>query len=126
MERTWELFLGIASVAMFVGMLLAVPWIVSRLPADHFVRERAKDALPRRIARNVLGAVLVLAGVAMLVLPGQGVLTILVGLSLVDFPLKRRLLCRLLRTGAIARGVQRLRSRAGRPPLLLPSPTRAG
>lgn len=37
----------------------------------------------RRIARIALGVVLVIAGIAMLVLPGQGILTILVGLNLI-------------------------------------------
>lgn len=43
----------------------------------------------KRILRVALGVVLVIAGIAMLVLPGQGLLTIIVGLNLIkpDNPL---------------------------------------
>ena len=37
----------------------------------------------KRILRIGLGVILVLAGIAMLVLPGQGILTIIVGLNLI-------------------------------------------
>lgn len=37
----------------------------------------------KRILRMALGVVLVMAGIAMLVLPGQGVLTIIIGLNLI-------------------------------------------
>ncbi|MFW2380472.1 MAG: PGPGW domain-containing protein [Acidimicrobiales bacterium] len=38
---------------------------------------------PQRILRIGLGVVLVIAGIAMLVLPGQGILTIILGLNLI-------------------------------------------
>ncbi len=38
---------------------------------------------PKRILRVGLGVILVIAGIAMLVLPGQGILTIIVGLNLI-------------------------------------------
>ena len=106
---------------MFVGMLLAAPWVLIRMPADQLVRSGRGDPLPRRIARNVLGVLLIAAGIAMLVLPGQGILTILVGLALLDVPVKRRLLCRLLRRRSVEQAIQRLRERAGQPPLIVPT-----
>ena len=56
-------------------------------------------------------------GVLMLVLPGQGVLTILIGLTLLDFPGKRRFVRRLLMRPRVFRVINRLRRRFGRPPL---------
>ena len=44
------------------------------------------------IARNVVGAIVVLAGLIMLVTPGQGILTIIAGLAIMDFPGRDRLL----------------------------------
>jgi hypothetical protein len=132
--RTWAeaygWWLGAASLAMFVASAAAVPWIVARLPADHFVSAAsASDSWRTRHpalrltlwgAKNGLGALLVLAGVAMLVLPGQGILTILAGLSLLVFPGKRRLELAILRNAAVHRGIDWIRRRAGRPPLILP------
>ncbi len=120
MSRTTELVLGVLSLAMFLGMLLAIPWVIRRLPADHFVRPRAKAALHKTIARNVIGTFLIAAGVAMLVLPGQGILTILLGLSIIDLPVKRRLFRWLLRRPGVAHAVQRMRERGGQPALILP------
>jgi hypothetical protein len=50
-------------------------------------------------------------------IPGQGVLTMIVGLTLLDFPGKRGLECRLIGRPRILRTINRLRARFGRPPL---------
>jgi len=114
---------GGASVVLFIGSLLVLPHAVARLPADYFVREASAGLTERssfvaRVARNGLGAVLLLMGVAMLVLPGQGVLTLLVGLVLIDFPGKQRLERRLARQPHVRRTLQWMRRRAQRAPLV--------
>jgi hypothetical protein len=116
----------VLSIAVFVLGLLLVPIVVTRMPADYFARNRValepKHAVLRlfwRVVKNLLGALLVLAGVAMLVLPGQGVLTILAGLSLLEFPGKRALERRLVEVPAVRGVFDRIRKRAGRPPLQL-------
>lgn len=123
---------GLVSAVMFVGTLLAIPWAVARLPVDYFVGPRRSLqpssrhpvlAFARRLARNTLGVVLVLAGVAMLVLPGQGILTMLLGVALVDFPGKRRFEQRLLRQRHVRKSLQWLRKRAGRDPLEFEDPS---
>ena len=57
--------LGILGILTFVGSLIALPILIAKLPADHFVTERAaqlpwKSAHPTRdtllrIGRNLLG-----------------------------------------------------------------------
>jgi hypothetical protein len=69
--------------------------------------------------RSLLGALLVLLGILMLVLPGQGVLMIVAGLSLLRFPGKRKLLRRLLRAPGVHLVCDAIRRRAGKPPLQL-------
>jgi hypothetical protein len=123
-------WLSAASVLMFVGSLLAVPWLVLRIPADYFLRQRhyADRWKPRhpllRIGflaiKNLIGLVLVLAGVAMLVLPGQGILTILVGLIFLDFPGKFALERWLARQPPVRHALNWIRAKAGRPPLEMP------
>lgn len=121
MSRTTELWLGLMGVAMSIGMLIGIPWVVSRLPADYFVRPDANHALPKKILRNVVGGLIVLAGIAMLVLPGQGIITILFGLSIMALPLKRRIFRWLLQKPGVEKAVQGLRHRAGQPNLLIPT-----
>ena len=95
--------------------------MVARAPLDYFVRERAPtDHLLRRLLRNLLGAVLLVVGVAMLVLPGQGLLSILVALTLLDFPGKHALLRKLVARNGVAKTLQWMRVRAHKPPFELP------
>lgn len=118
--------LGIASVVMFVGSLLAVPIVLARIPADYFVRERPRTKeegghpvlrIAGRILKNLAGAVFLLAGIAMLALPGQGLLTIFIGLWLLDFPGKRKLELKLIRRPRVLRSINWLRRKAKQPPL---------
>jgi hypothetical protein len=116
-------WLGVLSIASLVLTVLLLPVLVARLPADYFVappaqrRPRALGGWLARIGKNVLAVVFVLAGIAMLVLPGQGLLTILIGLLLLDFPGKRALALRLVRRPALRAFLDRLRKRRGQPPL---------
>ncbi len=116
-----------ASVLMFIGSVIAVPWLVIRIPADYLIRRRhiidhwrlrhpwLRAAL--LALKNVFGGVLVLAGLAMLILPGQGLLTIFVGLMLLDFPGKLGLERWLVRKPPVNRAINWMRAKAGRPPL---------
>src|SRR5687767_13380085 len=95
-SSTVEIIVGVASAAMFVGSILAIPWIVRRLPTDYFVRPQRRRSLAVTIVRNVFAVVLIALGIAMLVLPGQGIITVLIGLTLLDLPIKHRALRWLL------------------------------
>jgi hypothetical protein len=118
------IILGITSAITFVGTLILVPILVVRLPADYFAhsgRHRRPwltvHPIPRvllLIGKNVLGFVLVCAGILMLVLPGQGILTILIGLTLIDFPGKFTFERWLVTRPAVLKSVNWLRHKAGR------------
>jgi hypothetical protein len=114
-----------ALVTVIVGgaATLLVPRAIARLPADYFVRPVTPKRRVVRVARWVLGGLLTAAGLAMLVLPGPGVAAIVVGLVVLDLPLLRRLAVRLLRRPGVAKAVNRVREKRGRPPLVLPSKT---
>ena len=71
------------------------------------------------VLKNVTGVVFLLAGIAMLVLPGQGILTMLIGVSLMDFPGKRRLEARLVSQRVARQAINAIRRRFGKPPLIL-------
>jgi len=106
----------IGSVLMFVGTIVAVPIVCVRLPADYFTRDIGPRVLWKTALRTACAIVLILAGVAMLVLPGQGMLTILVGVSLLDFPAKRVWQRRILRRPSVLRALNGIRARAGKEP----------
>lgn len=117
---------GIGSVVMFAGTLVAVPIVICRLPRDVYIRPRVRRVFPAGIglaialARNLAGLAIITAGILMLVLPGQGILSIVIGLSLVDFPGKSRLERRLLDDRRVFGAINAIRRRFGRPPLDTP------
>jgi len=126
-------WVGAASLALLVATLAVLPFVVAKLPEDYFTRERRQSARKHRkyplfwafltLGQNALGIFLVLAGLAMLVLPGQGLLVILIGLALTNFPGKYAIERRIIRMPAIAASLNKIRKLAGRPALRLP-PTR--
>jgi hypothetical protein len=122
-------WVGALSILMFVGTLVALPIVVARLPADYFRRDphaprHHKQSAGLRLlgllGKNLLGIVLVCTGVAMLVLPGQGMLTMLIGLMLINFPGKRALEQRLVRQPTVLRAMNWIRAQAHQPALELP------
>ena len=121
--------LATISAGTFVASIVAVPVAVALLPSNFFVRRAAgfpKTPLRMvgRILKNVIGYALIAAGILMLVLPGQGILAMLVGLSLIDFPGKRRLQRRLLTNRRLQSTLLWIRRKAGRAPLDFPRAAR--
>lgn len=122
------LLLGVFSLVTFFGTLIIVPWLVVRIPADYFALEERQvapwsDQHPvirwlLLIGKNLLGGILVIMGIIMLVLPGQGLLTILIGFVLLNFPGKYRFERWLVLRRPILRTVNWLRERSSRPPLI--------
>jgi hypothetical protein len=123
--------LGVLSLLLFVVTLIIFPLAIVFLPEDYFVRHRRDPAHQTRrhpaiwltltILKNLVGWAFILAGIAMLVLPGQGILTILIGVSLANFPGKYALERRLVRKPAVARALNRIREKAGKPRLEIPA-----
>ncbi len=127
-ERHDVLFawLAFASVLMFIGSLVLVPLLLTWMPADYLTRDREDSWAARTalgwvavIAKNIAGVVLLAAGIAMLVLPGQGIISILAGLSLMNFPGKRRLERKIISRPGVLRSINWLRAKAGREGLRL-------
>jgi uncharacterized membrane protein YczE len=119
--RIW-LALGLLSVVAFVATAIAVPLWLGRIPKDYFLREaEPKSPLGVRILKNLLGVVLVAIGIAMLVLPGQGLLTIALGLGLVDFPGRRRVELAVIGRPGVLKTINALRRKLGQEALELPS-----
>ncbi|MBI5532525.1 MAG: hypothetical protein HY898_07410 [Deltaproteobacteria bacterium] len=123
-----DLIVGaIVMVVSFAASLILVTVVVARLPEDYFVSARltpppSQSALRRwsaAIARNLAGALLIVAGAIMSVpgVPGQGILTIIIGLLLVDFPGKKNLVRRIVRRPRILRSLNSIRARFGKAPL---------
>lgn len=122
------IWLTVLSMGFFLGTLIAIPFILVRLPADYFdvrvPRPWMKDHHPvlrlvGHIVKNAVGAIFLFAGFLMLFLPGQGVLTMLIGISMLDFPGKRKVEAKLIGQPTVLSVVNSMRQKFNKPPLLL-------
>ncbi len=122
------IWFAVSSVFMFVGTLIAIPVILMRLPADYFDIRKPRPWMENHhpilrllghIVKNVVGAIFLFAGFLMLFLPGQGLLTMLIGLSLIEFPGKRRVEAKVVGQSTVLSTINSMRAKFGKPPLII-------
>ena len=129
-------WLSVGSIVSFAGTLVAIPIMVARMPRDYFLYDKSELRSYRKshpawslvtvVLKNALGVVFIACGVLMLFLPGQGVLTMLIGFTLLSFPGKRDIELSLARRPAVLGAMNWIRRRAGKDPLVLPGPRASG
>ena len=114
----WLQLIAISSLIMLAISLSLLPYLVARLPVDHFCQQsRSQHPITSqqallRILRNLLGLILLFAGLLMLLLPGQGLLTLVLSLLLLDYPQKKKIERSLLQQKTIFNGLNWLRKKA--------------
>jgi len=126
-----KLLLGVG-VFLFslAASTLAIAVVMVKIPANYFSSHYRQDFLPNSswivrwgavIAKNVVGVLLILLGIVLSLpgVPGQGILTILLGLIMIDIPGKRPLEARIIKRPAILSTVNSLRARYDKPPLVM-------
>jgi hypothetical protein len=131
-ELTWRnVGLGVLIVVVtFVVATGVVSFVVVKLPATYFHPDHDREVLKDRhrairwagiIGKNLAGVILIVLGVVMSLpgVPGPGLLTILFGVMLVDFPGKRRLEQKFVSQPRVLRAINDLRKRFGRQPMKL-------
>ena len=128
-------WITLLSVGTLVIMAVAIPWVVTRLPADYFSNPQREPwrrsggepllAIAGGFAKNLLGAVLILLGVVLLFTPGQGVLTVLAGFMLMNFPGKFRIERWIVLNTGVLRPLNWLRMKREQPPFEDPGTKRA-
>lgn len=127
---TWgQIGLG---VGLFLGSLAlsfgAIAIVMVKIPANYFSSHYVHDFMPGSpwlvrwgavIAKNVFGVFLILLGVVLSLpgVPGQGILTILLGLIMLDIPGKRPIEARIIKRPAVLAAINNLRARYNKPPL---------
>ena len=107
--------------------LLSIGWLVSLIPNDYFInRKESKFKLNYpvtwivfTIIKNIFGYILILGGILMLILPGQGLLTIFIGLMLSNYPGKYSIEKKIIATPKILKSINWLRKKSDEPPLIV-------
>jgi hypothetical protein len=118
------------SVIVFVGSLIVTPLLVAGIPEDYFAHEkRPPSSLAHQhpiirisllILKNTLGVILITAGIAMLLTPGQGLLTALIGFLMIDFPGKYRVEQWMVGRPRVLKMINWIRRRKGKSLIVAP------
>ncbi|MFO7897250.1 MAG: PGPGW domain-containing protein [Candidatus Cloacimonadales bacterium] len=138
MEKLWNNFtiffeanqaliiwLGSSSAFFFIVTLAALPLIIIRIPEDYFKHKNRSIIEPKHpalrllllILKNLWGYIFILVGFILLFVPGQGLLTIFIGIMLIDFPRKYQFECWLVRKKFILQSLNWIRKRNNKPAL---------
>ena len=115
------------SVIMFFGTLILLPILIIRMPANYFVDEARHNSPYKQchpvlcitglIIKNLLGIIFLLTGIIMLLTPGQGLLSIIIGITLLNYPGKYRFERWLVSRKKIRGALNWIRHKAHKPPL---------
>ena len=129
---TWDKIALGAGLFFFSLILsfLAIGIVMVKIPANYFSPHYERDFLPdspflvrwgAMILKNILGIILIAVGIILSLpgIPGQGLLTILLGLIMLDIPGKRPIEARIIQRPTILSAINNLRSRYNKPPLIL-------
>ena len=121
-------------VALFLISLtvsfVAIGIVMVKIPENYFSTHYKRDFLPGSpwivrwgavLAKNILGIFLICLGIVLSLpgVPGQGILTILLGLIMIDIPGKRPLEAKIIERPAVRNAIDKLRAKYGKPPLVL-------
>ena len=128
-DNAWWLIVA-STLIMLCGIGMAFALAIM-MPADHFIRPRLQTDLASlhpvfrilaRVLKNIAGIVLLVTGIVMTIpmVPGPGLLFILLGVSLMDVPGKRALTRYIVSRPLVLRPINALRARWNRPPIQLP------
>lgn len=114
------------SLLLFIGSLFFIPYIILKLPANFFKTENRPPVLFLqfgknthlffKIIKNIIGFILLLSGFIMLFLPGQGLITIFLGLGMMDFPGKNQLIKKFIGVPSVLNKLNHFRVNRGLPP----------
>ena len=109
--------LSIFSIVLFIIGVIASPYLAGLIPQDYFTKsyQIKSTNLFIKLGKNMIGLMLLILGIIMLVTPGQGILTILLSLFLMDFRTKRRLELKLIQQDSIFQSLNWLRQKNNHP-----------
>ena len=123
--KSFIFWISLVSLTIFIISILSIRWLVLLIPENYF-KEKKNSILKEKyffywvafkFIKNSLGYLLIIGGILMLVLPGQGILTIFVGMILSDYPGKYHIEKKIIQSSIILRTINSIRKKSGKKPL---------
>ena len=123
--KSFILWLGTISFLIFIFSLFSIKWLVALIPSDYFINKSSSKFRSKYpniwllsiIIKKILGYTLIIGGILMLVLPGQGLFTIMIGLMLSNYPGKYLIEKRFIAIPRVLKTINWLRKRSDKSPL---------
>ena len=121
-------WISIGSIISFFGSLIIIPRLIINLPPDFFLKRKKSVSVKQIVVfrvtffllKNFLGFLLLLCGILMLFIPGQGLLTMFLGLVLLDFPGKYKLQLYCLKVRPVRRSLNWIRRKYEKEAFIFP------
>ena len=126
METHEELIIWVSTISFltFIGTLISIPLIIIKLPSDYFIKDKnlahrfCEDRPLLRIIlvglKNIFGLIFLIMGFLMLFIPGQGMITMLIGFSMLDFINMRGPVYKVVKRPSVYKFINRIRENAGK------------
>ena len=120
-------WLSLLSFLIFIFSLVSIKWLVALIPIDYFVykkNSKFKTKYPftwliSMIIKNIIGYLLIFGGILMLVLPGQGLFTIFIGLMMSNYPGKYYIEKKIIAIPSILKTINWLRKQSNKEPIII-------
>ena len=121
--KIYFVWLGTLSFVIFIFSLLTIKWLVALIPSDYFIQKNNSEFrsnypifwLASIIIKNLIGYTLIIGGILMLVLPGQGLFTIFIGLMLSNYPGKFYIERKFIAIPSVLKTINWLRKKSNTP-----------
>ena len=125
--KTLILWLSSVSLFIFLFSLVSMRWLAGLIPSDYFINKEESSFKKKNfflwclvlLIKNTIGYSLIIGGIMMLVLPGQGLFTIIIGLMLSNYPGKYYIEKRFIVIPAIFKSINWLRAKSNKAPIIL-------
>lgn len=126
-----QILVGVGLFLLSLGVsFAAIALVMVKIPENYFSSHYKRDFMPGStwlvrwgavILKNILGVFLVALGIVLSLpgVPGQGFLTIFLGIIMLDIPGKRPWEAKIIKRPSILSTINNLRARYNKPPLLL-------
>ena len=125
--KSFIFWLGLLSFLIFIFSLVSIKWLVALIPSDYFVYKKDskfKSKYPftwliSMIIKNIIGYLLIIGGILMLLLPGQGLFTIFIGLMMSNYPGKYYIEKKFIAIPSILKTINWLRKQSNKEPIII-------
>tara|TARA_R110000737_G_scaffold10721_1_gene26449 strand:- start:189 stop:647 length:459 start_codon:yes stop_codon:yes gene_type:complete len=124
----------VITTSISITYFIVISYIVTQLDTQYFLHHKNPDDVAGKkplfksqtsmahfavnVVKIIIGICLLMAGLVMLVLPGQGLITMLIGLSLMPFPGKQRLENNILARQSVRYSLNWIRKKANKTPFI--------